>query len=63
MTSAKSNSMVAVLKPNSLARFAWFRTLAERMSALLGTQPVFRQSPPMLYFSISATFAFTAAAM
>ena len=37
--------------------------LAERISALLGTQPVFRQSPPILCFSISATFALTAAAM
>ena len=33
------------------------------MSALDGTQPVLRQSPPMRCFSISVTLAFTAAAM
>ena len=49
--------------PNSRARSAWERNLAERISALEGTQPVLRQSPPMRYFSISVTFAFTAAAM
>jgi hypothetical protein len=38
-------------------------SFAERISALDGTQPVLRQSPPMRCFSISVTFAFTAAAM
>ena len=38
-------------------------SLAERISAFDGTQPVFRQSPPMRCFSTSVTFAFTAAAM
>ncbi len=37
--------------------------LAERISAFDGTQPVLRQSPPILCFSTSVTFAFTAAAM
>jgi len=39
------------------------RVLAERISALLGTQPKFRQSPPILWPSISVTLALTAAAM
>jgi hypothetical protein len=39
------------------------RNFAERISALEGTQPVLRQSPPILCFSISVTLAFTAAAM
>ena len=49
--------------PNCLDRAMWLSSLAERSSALLGTQPVFRQSPPMRCFSISATFALVAAAM
>jgi hypothetical protein len=39
------------------------RNFAERISAFDGTQPVLRQSPPSLCFSISVTLAFTAAAM
>ena len=37
--------------------------MAERSSDLLGTQPVFRQSPPMRWRSMSVTFAFTVAAI
>src|SRR6185503_20359112 len=36
---------------------------ADLIRALDGTHPVLRQSPPILSFSISVTFAFTAAAM
>ncbi len=49
--------------PNSGARRMWDSSLAERISALDGTQPVLRQSPPIRCFSISVTLAFTAAAM
>ncbi len=38
-------------------------SFADRISAFDGTQPVFRQSPPILCFSINATFALVAAAM
>src|SRR5688572_14007788 len=63
MTSAKSNSAAAARSPNSRARRTWSSSLAERRIALLGTQPVFRQSPPISAFSISVTLALTAAAM
>ena len=63
ITSAKSNSAAALWNPNSLARAMYESILAERSSDLLGTQPVFRQSPPMRWRSISVTFAFTVAAM
>jgi hypothetical protein len=63
MTSAKSNATSAVCTPNSRERFACDRNFAVRSSAFDGTQPVFRQSPPMRCFSTSVTFAFTAAAM
>lgn len=33
-----------------------FATLAAEMRALDGTQPTFRQSPPMRWFSIKAHF-------
>jgi hypothetical protein len=36
---------------------------AERISALEGTQPVFKQSPPILCLSISTTLALTVAAI
>ena len=49
--------------PNSRARLTCDRNFAERISAFDGTQPVLRQSPPILCFSTSVTFAFTAAAM
>ena len=49
--------------PNSFERFTCDNSLAERISAFDGTQPVFKQSPPILCFSISVTLAFTAAAM
>jgi len=35
----------------------WERSFAERIRALEGTQPVFRQSPPIRCLSISVTFA------
>ena len=63
ITSAKSNSALALLKPYSLARAMYESILAERSSDLLGTQPEFRQSPPMRCRSISVTFAFTVAAI
>ena len=63
MTSEKSNSACAVWIPNSALRFWCAMNFAVRISAFEGTQPVFRQSPPMLPFSTRATFALTAAAM
>ena len=36
---------------------------ADLIKALEGTQPVFKQSPPILCFSMRVTFALTAAAM
>ncbi len=47
--------------PNSRARAMSAFRRAARISALLGTQPVFRQSPPMVSRSISATRARVAA--
>ena len=49
--------------PNSFAREMWFSSFAERISAFDGTQPVYRQSPPIRCRSTSVTFARTAAAM
>ena len=63
MTSAKSNSATALLSPYSFARRIWASTRAVLISALEGTQPVFRQSPPISCFSTSVTFAFTTAAI
>ncbi len=63
MMSAKSNSALADLKPSSSARRTCARNLAERINALDGTQPRFRHSPPILFFSISVTLALTAAAI
>jgi hypothetical protein len=64
MTSAKEKSALEVRRnPNSSARAMCERNFAERISAFEGTQPVLRQSPPSLCFSISVTLAFTAAAM
>ncbi len=63
ITSAKSKSAEAERMPNSFDRLTCERNLAERMSAFEGTQPVFRQSPPMRWRSTSVTFALTAAAM
>ena len=63
MTSAKSNSALAARMPSACERRMSASSLADRISALDGTQPVLRQSPPMRCFSISVTLAFTAAAM
>ena len=49
--------------PNSRARLTCDSKFAERISAFDGTQPKFRQSPPILCFSTSVTLALTAAAM
>ena len=49
--------------PHSPLRLTCERSFAVRMSAFDGTQPVFRQSPPMRWRSMSVTLAFTAAAM
>ncbi len=61
ITSAKSNRAPASAMPNSFARATCDSSFAERSSALLGTQPVLRQSPPMRWRSTRATFAFVAA--
>ena len=63
MTRAKSTSAVAFLKPNSSAFLICDRTRADLMKAFDGTQPVFRQSPPMRCFSTSVTLARTVAAI
>ena len=63
ITSLKSNSARADAMPNSFERAICASSFAERISALDGTQPVFRQSPPMRFFSTNVTLAFTAAAM
>ena len=63
MTSPKSNSATALCSPYSLARFIWASILAVLISALEGTQPVFRQSPPISCFSTRVTFALTTAAI
>ncbi|KFB65953.1 MAG: hypothetical protein CAPSK01_004792 [Candidatus Accumulibacter vicinus] len=63
ITSAKSKLAFAEAMPNSRARAMCDSSLAERISAFDGTQPVLRQSPPMRCFSIRVTLAFTAAAM
>ena len=39
------------------------KTLADLIRAFDGTQPVFKQSPPILFFSMSVTFALTVAAI
>ena len=44
------------------SRISW-ASVAARIKALLGTQPVFRQSPPIRWASTSVTRALTAAAM
>ena len=44
------------------SRISW-ASVAARIKALLGTQPVLRQSPPMRWASTSVTRALTAAAM
>ena len=63
ITWAKSKSALAVWMPKSADRRTCARNRAERISALLGTQPVFRQSPPSACCSTSVTLALTAAAM
>ncbi|MNG39198.1 hypothetical protein D3C84_1271720 [compost metagenome] len=63
ITAAKSAREWLGVKPSSAARRCSAAKRAARISALEGTQPVLRQSPPMLCCSISATLAFTAAAM
>ena len=51
------------LKPNWLPCRRSNACRADRIRALLGTQPVFRQSPPILFFSINVTLALTVAAI
>jgi len=48
---------VVALKPKPEALRAWCTTLATLSRALLGTQPVQVQSPPMRSFSMSTTRA------
>ena len=59
----KSTLSLSARNPYSSARRIYDAILAERINALLGTQPVFRQSPPIRSLSISATFALDAAAI
>ena len=63
ITPAKSTRALASAMPSSVARAMSDSRRADRMSALLGTQPVFRQSPPILCASTMATRALVAAAM
>ena len=63
ITAAKSTSGTPTLMPKLLAFSMSLTDLAARINALLGTQPVFKQSPPMLAFSTNITFALTVAAM
>ncbi|MOA18250.1 hypothetical protein D3C78_1385550 [compost metagenome] len=63
ITAAKSARDWLGLKPSSLALPCSAAKRALRISALEGTQPVLRQSPPILCCSIRATLALTAAAM
>ena len=63
MTAAKSKSARADSMPNSFERAMCDSSLAERISAFDGTQPVLRQSPPSLCLSTSVTLALTAAPM
>src|SRR5262245_66175353 len=53
MTSAKSKSALALRMPYFEALRIWLRTRAVLISALEGTQPVLRQSPPMRSRSMS----------
>ena len=61
--SAKRKSTSTARKPRRVAFFAWATKRADLISAFDGTQPVFRQSPPILCRSTSATLALTAAAI
>ncbi len=63
ITSEKLYSAVILAIPNSFALAALASKRVVLIRALDGTQPVFRQSPAMRCFSISVTFALTAAAM
>ena len=63
ITAAKSTVPVVPVKPNAPALLICLAIVAERISALLGTQPKLRQSPPILCPSIRVTSALTAAAM
>jgi hypothetical protein len=58
MAAAKSPLPEAAGPPNSrAARAASRQARAARITALEGTQPTFRQSPPIRCLSIRATFA------
>ncbi|MNN04705.1 hypothetical protein D3C81_1174350 [compost metagenome] len=61
ITAAKSASPLA-RQPSCAALRSSLATRAERSSALDGTQPRFRQSPPIWPFSIRVTRACRAAA-
>ncbi|MCY1558843.1 hypothetical protein D9M68_958150 [compost metagenome] len=63
ITAGKSTVPRTPAKPSASPLVSSWASLAERSSALDGTQPVFRQSPPICCFSIRLTLAFTAAAM
>ncbi len=57
ITAAKSISMDSgAWIPKGVAPRISATTRAERITHLEGTQPTFRQSPPMRFFSINATF-------
>jgi hypothetical protein len=55
MTSSNEKSGTWSRSPQREAWAIVWAARAEAMRALLGTQPVFRQSPPMRCFSMSAT--------
>src|SRR5919199_6674737 len=57
MTLPRSTGAAWALRPYWAAWRISQATFAALISALLGTQPVYRQSPPGRYASISATFA------
>ena len=57
---ARVHLALASAIPSDFDRAMCDSSLAERISALLGTQPVLRQSPPIWCFSMSATLAFVA---
>ncbi len=54
---AKFTSASAFSKPNSFARLIYDIMRPLRIKDLLGIQPVFKQSPPILFFSMRITLA------
>ena len=63
ITAGKSTGASLFARPKAAPCRAWCTCFAARSNALDGTQPVFRQSPPIASRSINVTLARTAAAM